>query len=93
MATLRAELREHVRLTHQMAAQYRDLEGNTWEAASVDVSPGGAFFRTSNPPRPGSKIPLTLWPDLSTEEPVEALFEVRWTMDGGGRASGGFGGK
>lgn len=93
MAQLREELREHVRVAHQMVAEYRDTDGTVHEAVTVDVSAGGAFFRTSCPPRPGMRLPITVWPDPRSETPVEALLEVRWTMDPGGRSTGGFGGR
>lgn len=91
MAKLREELREHTRTAHQMAAEYRDVDGAIQEAVTVDVSSGGAFFRSARPPRPGVKVPISLWPDPRSEASIEALAEVRWTMDPGGRSSGGFG--
>lgn len=91
MAKLREELREHTRTAHQMAAEYREVDGTHHEAVTVDVSVGGAFFRSARPPRPGAKLPISLWPDARSETPIEALGEVRWTMDPGGRSSGGFG--
>lgn len=93
MAHLREELREHVRVAHQMVAEYRDGDGAVHEAVTIDVSTGGAFFRTACPPRPGARVPVSIWPDSRSETPVDALLEVRWSMDPGGRSSGGFGGR
>lgn len=92
MAMLREELREHVRVSHQMVAQFR-VGDEVRDAISVDVSSGGAFFRTTVPPRPGARQPITVWPVPGSDASVEMLFEVLWTMDGGSRTNGGFGGR
>ncbi len=87
------ERRRHQRYAVTMPAQV--WAGNEWrEAVLQDVSTGGTFIQTSEPPASGECVWVRIWPPGDADTPVAAQVLVRWSMEADSpRAASGFGGQ
>ena len=67
-----------------LRVQFRRSSGSTlaYSGTTSDISLGGAFVETQQPPPEGSHVVLFL-SSPTAWEPIEVAAEVRWTRDGG----------
>lgn len=80
MSVWHPDLRAYARRTMQIVAVLRGTDGVRHEAATVDVSAGGAFFRTHEPPPVGQTVVAEVAPLVGEESEVRVSAEVRWVL-------------
>ena len=83
--------RRHRRIPVSWAARVITARGER-SGVIQDISAGGCFVQTPDPPRPGEQAQLLFHPLGEVHPPVAAVVVTAWTMDGQSpRAASGFG--